>query len=53
VDSDVGKRVFDACFEALTTEPRYGCWIRGTFVDRRSGYRELIHVFTVVREQME
>ena len=53
VDSEVGKRVFDSCFEALTSEPRYGCWIRGDFVDRGSGQRELIRVITVVREQME
>jgi hypothetical protein len=53
VDSDIGKRVFATCFEALTAEPHYGCWIRGTFVDRGPGDRELIHVLTVVREQME
>jgi hypothetical protein len=53
VDSKIGQRVFDACFEALTSKPRYGCWIRGDFVDQGSGQRELIRVITVVREQME
>jgi hypothetical protein len=53
VDSEVGQRVFNVCFEALTSEPRYGCWIRGTFVDRGPKDRELIQVLTVVREQME
>jgi hypothetical protein len=53
VDSEIGQHIFDACLEALTSEPHYGCWIRGDFVDRGPGKRELIRVFTVVREQME